>query len=258
MDGSGCELVRARFVVLAAAFLALPSASAHAQNRFRVLADGGLQVTEQPFEQVLNFQQYFEAGSLRFDRPVPRVPFFDAGLAVRVTRGGIHAGATFSFFSDTRGGTVTADVPHPLHFTELRTVTGEAQSTAHRETAVHTQVSWTAPAPFARGAELTIFGGPSIFLTNQSYVSGLNLSLSDEVYPFDTLSFPEVSTATFKETILGVNVGADLTWRLARNFGLGTLVRYSHGKKNVTPTDSGSVDLKVGGLHVGGGLRLVF
>ena len=59
---------------------------------------------------------------------------------------------------------------------------------------------------------------------------------------------------------MGYNAGVDMTWRFARNVGVGLLVRYSNGKKEFTPTGTGSqpVEVTVGGLHAGGGLRLIF
>ncbi len=57
---------------------------------------------------------------------------------------------------------------------------------------------------------------------------------------------------------MGYNAGVDMTWRFADNFGVGLLVRYSNGKKEFTPTGAQPVEVTVGGLHAGGGLRVLF
>lgn len=247
--------MRGRFVMLAAAWLALAASSAQAQDRVRVFAGGGQQVTAATFEQSATFQQYFEQGSLKAERTIPKAPFFDVGAAVRLA-GGLHAGVTMSFFTDNGAGTVTAQVPHPFFFNQPRTVTSEVPGITRKETAAHIQALWTAPA--AGGLELTFFGGPSVFMTEQRYVKGFNLSLASEVYPYDALALPGASTGTFKETIVGYNAGVDLTWRVAPHVGLGILIRHSRGTETVTPAGAQPARVEVGGLHAGGGIRLIF
>jgi hypothetical protein len=59
---------------------------------------------------------------------------------------------------------------------------------------------------------------------------------------------------------MGYNLGVDMAWRFARNVGVGLLIRFSEGKQAFTPSPAGSapVDVTVGGLQAGGGLRLIF
>ena len=84
------------------------------------------------------------------------------------------------------------------------------------------------------------------------------LSLDKEVFPFDELAFPGAQTEDVRNTVIGYNAGVDMTWRFARNIGVGLLLRYSKGKKEFTPTGMQPVGVTVGGLHAGGGLRLRF
>jgi hypothetical protein len=49
-----------------------------------------------------------------------------------------------------------------------------------------------------------------------------------------------------------------MTWRFNDHIGVGALVRYAAGKKDFSPSDATPVEVKVGGLHAGGGLRLIF
>ena len=57
---------------------------------------------------------------------------------------------------------------------------------------------------------------------------------------------------------MGYNAGVDMTWRFSKNVGVGLLLRYSNGKKAFTPAGAQPVDVTVGGLHAGGGLRVLF
>jgi opacity protein-like surface antigen len=247
--------MRVQLACLAACVLAGTAAAVDAQPRFRVAANIGQQVTTGTLTEEQTFDQYFEQGAFTFERTIPRRLFYDAGIALRLT-GGVHVGWTASFFSDTGAASVTADVPHPLYFDQKRSTTGDVSGVTRKEIAHHIPISWTGPT--VGGIELTFFGGPSIFITEQILATHLNLGLEKEVFPFDTLAFPGVSTETIRDNAIGYHVGADLTWRLDRHLGLGVLIRYSNAKKEFTPTGGQPVTVESGGLHAGGGLRVTF
>jgi hypothetical protein len=78
------------------------------------------------------------------------------------------------------------------------------------------------------------------------------------VYPYDTLAFPGVTTETIKDKMNGYNAGVDMTWRFSKVVGVGALIRYTHGMKNLTPTGGQATKVEVGGLHAAGGLRIIF
>jgi hypothetical protein len=232
--------------------------SASAQERFRISINAGQQTLTTTVMQEQTLEQYFEQGSFTFERPVPTAVIYDLGIGVRLWRG-LHAGAAFSMFDDKSGtATVTARVPHPLQFNKPRTVTGDVPSATRREVGQHIMFGWIVRA--AGGLDFLLFAGPSIFATDQLLVKSLTLSLDNEVFPFDELAFPPVESETLREHVVGYNAGVDMTWRFARNLGVGLLVRYSEGKTEFTPTPAGStpVDVTVGGLQAGGGLRLIF
>ena len=239
------------------AFFCVTSASA--QERFRIAANAAQQTSATTVTQEQTFDRYFEQGSLTFERAVPTKMIYDLGIAVRVWRA-LHAGMAVSVFDDTTGsGTVKARVPHPLQFNRPRTTTGEIPDATRREIGQHLMMGWNLRA--AGGLDFTLFAGPSIFTTDQRFVKSLSLSLDTEVFPFDELAFPKVVVnETLRENVMGYNAGVDMTWRFARNVGVGLLVRHSSGKKQFAPTGTGSppVEVTVGGLHAGGGLRLIF
>ncbi len=224
-------------------------------ERYRISVNAGQQATSTSFAEEQQFEQYFEQGTFTFERTLGKSLFFDAGVAVRVWRK-LHAGAALSIFEDAGTGDVTARVPHPLYFEEQRTTTGEVPNVTRREVGQHISAGWAFPD--VDGLDVLVFGGPSIFTTEQLFVTMLQLSLDEEVYPFDALAFPGTVTAKSREHVVGYNVGVDMMWRFNRKVGAGLLVRYTSGKKDFVPTGRTPVEVDVGGLHIGGGLRLVF
>jgi hypothetical protein len=240
------------------------AAPAAAQDRVRISINAGQQASTTTLTQEQTFDRYFEQGSFTFERTVPKALIYDLGIAVRLWRG-LHAGAAVSVFEKTGPGTVTVRVPHPLHFNQPRTTNGDIANADRREVGQHLMFGWnisTAAGPrrsaATRGLDFTLFAGPSIFVTDQLLVTNLMLSLDKEVFPFDELAFPGAQTETPRENVMGYNAGVDMTWRLRNNIGLGLLLRYSQGKKEFTPTGAQPVEVTVGGLHAGGGLRVLF
>jgi len=253
------------YIVLATAGIVALSTPAGAQvvrrapsrpgDRIRLTLNGGEQSSASPFKETQTFPQYFEQGTLTVERKVTNRPFVDGGGAFRIVKQ-LHAGVSFSSFKDTRSATLTAQVPHPLLYTQPRTTTGMVSGVDRRENAVHVEVSWRVKA--AGGFEFLPFAGPSFFQIEQGLVTKLNVTLANEVYPYDTLAFPSVSTETIKDKVNGYNAGVDMAWMFSKHIGLGALIRYTHGTRDFTPTDGQPVKNEVGGLNAGGGLRVVF
>jgi hypothetical protein len=232
-----------------------PAKVAPAQERLRISISAGQQTTRTSFAEEQQFEQYFEQGSFTFERTLGKAVFYDAGVAARLWRG-LHAGAALSIFEDAGAGAVTARVPHPLFFDKRRTVSGEVSDVRRREVGQHFSVGWAFPD--VDGLDVLVFGGPSVFTTEQLFVTTLTLSLDREIYPFDSLTFPGTVTEKRREDILGYNAGIDMMWQFTKRAGAGLLIRYTNGKKDFTPTGGAAVEIEVGGLHVGGGLRLIF
>jgi len=246
--------VRATLIgICALTFTAVSPAGA--QERLRLSANIGQQASTTTVSQEQSFDRYFEQGSFTFEHTIPQSLIYDFGAMVRVWRG-LYAGGALSVFDQSGAGTVTARVPHPLQFNKPRTTTGEIADANRREFGQHITVGWAIPA--SGGLDFILSGGPSFFMTEQLFVTRLNLSLQDEVFPFDELEFPQADTETRRENVLGYNGGVDMTWRINKRIGLGLLVRYSTGKKEFIPTGALPVEVTAGGLHAGGGLRVLF
>jgi hypothetical protein len=224
------------------------------QDRFRLSLDIGLQATERIFESNQTFPLYLETGSFKFEHTIPKPVIFGGGLAVRVHRR-LYAGMAISVLNNIGTGTVTAQVPHPLLFNQMRTTPGEVQNITRFEAGEHFQVAWMVPAAYK--LEFTVFGGPSLFITEQTYVTELALGLDRETYPFDAFTFAGAGTDTFKGNIIGYNAGVDLTWRFSKNVGAAMLIRYAAGNKQFTPPGGTPFKVEAGGLHAMGGLRII-
>jgi hypothetical protein len=254
MDRRGGELMRVIPIVVVGAMLGA-SVPAAAQERLRISVNAGQQTSTTTISHTQSFDRYFEQGSFTFERTVPKAPIYDLGATVRLWQG-LHAGAAVSVFDKTGAGTLTARVPHPLQFNKPRTTTGDVAGAKRREIGRHIMFGWLIPA--ASGIDFMLFGGPSIFAAEQLFVKNLTLSLEKEVFPFDELAFPSMETETLRENVVGYNAGVDMTWRFTEKIGVGLLIRYSNGKREFTPTVGPLADVTVGGLHAGGGLRVVF
>jgi hypothetical protein len=238
-----------------ALFVLCFASSGAAQELVRLSANVGQQATSTTMTQQGSFERYFEQGSTTFERTVPTSVIYDLGGTIRVWRQ-LRAGAAVSIFETAGDGTLTARVPHPLQFNKPRTTTGDIADARRREIGTHIMAGWTIPA--ARGLDFLLFGGPSFFSTEELFVKSLTLSLDKEIFPFDELPFPGAETQTIRENAVGYNAGVDMTWRFADHVGVGLLLRYSYGKKAFTPTGSQPVEVTVGGLNAGGGLRVHF
>jgi hypothetical protein len=226
-----------------------------AQQRFRIAVNVGSQATTTPLTQEQTFQQYFEQGSFTFDRTTPTDLVYDASVLVRLWRS-LHAGMAVSIFDNEGAGTIEARVPHPLQFNRARTTSGEIADARRLEIGQHVTVGWSIPA--VESLDFMVFGGPSFFTTEQTFVTGLMMTLDKEVFPFTELAFPGAQTEVLRENVIGYNVGVDMTWRFSDHIGVGALFRYASGRKDFSPTGSSPVEVEVGGLHAGGGLRVGF
>lgn len=182
-----------------------------------------------------------------------------SGLAWDISGGQVawkNIGAAFgvSWFARTGEADVTAHIPHPFFFDQPREINGEATGLKHREVAVHFDALVMVPA--SKRVRLMVFGGPTYFHLKQGVVSDVTYT---EAYPYDTAEFTGVTVTEQTESGIGFNVGADVAVLFSPRVGVGGLVRYSQGTIDFLGTDGATtLSVDVGGLQVGGGLRLFF
>jgi hypothetical protein len=181
---------------------------------------------------------------------------FDVGGGYMFTpRIGVGVSLAGTAHEDSAG--LAISVPHPFFF---NAAAADATVTSGRlkrsEGAWHLQAMLVAAStPRVR---LRVFGGPSYFAAEQDVVS---LIKYDQVYQVfargnsvDILSY---DTHTSEGSGWGLHVGADVSIFFTRVVGVGGMFRLSGGSVDMDDY-GGTESRKVGGVQMGGGLRLKF
>jgi hypothetical protein len=248
-----------RTSILLASMLTLHAAVAGAQARrprtpprkpgdLTVDLNVGGQLTGDDVTQQFSVTKNAEPAPIGVTQPFSTGLFVDGGVTARVRRR-LGIAVDVSVMPRDHDATVTARVPHPVFFNQLRTVNGTT-SLSQSQTAIHVDAAYLAPP---RGKLwLTLLGGVSIVHIEQGLVTDVNVS---DPYPFDTPTFASAATTTASATPIGFNVGLDVTWRRWRRGGLGALVRYSRASATLSP---GETKVIAGGLQTGAGVRIGF
>jgi hypothetical protein len=213
---------------------------------------GGHQPTANAFSKTYTWPMYAETASANVSYPVKGAFLFDVGGGVRVWHD-LAVGAAFSYYTRSDAGGATVSVPSPFDFNAIRTTQASAAGLTRTEAVVHVQASWF--VALSPKVQLAVSGGPSLFRVTQPFVSVVNLH---EVYPYDTLSVTGFTTTSQSASTTGFNAGADLTWMLTRQIGVGGLVRFSRASVSFDTPDKTSVAVRAGGLQVAAGLRARF
>jgi len=182
---------------------------------------------------------------------IPAGVMFDGEGVVRLWKG-LGAGVAVSAFSSHADFNITAQMPHPFFFNQMRTIEG-AVNARHAETTVNVLATYY--IPLAPRFNVVVSAGPSWFSVEQKLVRSVT---AIELYPFDTAQFGTADLQVFNTTAWGFNAGADISWMVTRNFGVGGLLRFAQATVEMTPTGRAAVKMDVGGFHAGGGARFSF
>lgn len=181
---------------------------------------------------------------------------FDAGAGVRLASS-LGAGLTVSWLRRSASASFDLMVPNPLVTNRPLDLPGSVSGLTRNEVAVHFQALYA--IALSKRARVMLGGGPSVFNTRQDLVRSIEFETSPG---FTALKFDQALISTSKQTVLGFNASADITWSLAPHFGVGTVTRYSRAKVALDPgSESGvtrRIEMHAGGLQIGGGVRLLF
>jgi hypothetical protein len=185
-----------------------------------------------------------------------RGPLFDVGAGVRLADN-LGAGATASWFRCSSSGSFDLKVPNPLVANRPLDLAGSVSGLNRHELGIHIQALYA--IALGEKAHVVLAGGPSIFNTKQDLVRSIEF---DKLPGFTSLKFDQALITQVNETVVGFNIGANITWVLASHLGVGTVTRYSRAKVTLDPgAETGvsrAIEMHAGGLHVGGGIRLLF
>lgn len=228
---------------------------AHAQwtDHARVSINAGIQ---QPaattFTSTTTKTVNLEPATINASYDTPKSQFFDGGVVVRVA-GGFGVGVAVSSFTKSSGATISGSIPHPFFFNTPRTFTGSASSLERSETGVHVQAAYVVSS---KHVDVAIAGGPTFFNVSQDLVADAAYA---DVYPYDTVTFTSATVSKVSATKVGFNVGGDVGWKFSKNVGVGGLIRFSRATVNFPLAGAASgVNVDVGGVQAGGGIRFYF
>jgi hypothetical protein len=219
-------------------------------GRGRLTLSVGPQMDTARLSESLTLRKYVEPAPVTADLPRAAVPFVDVGVALRLA-GRLGAGISVSYLTSTREAEVTAQIPHPFYFNQARRITGTVPGVRHAELAAHTDLVYLL---MSSRIDLTVSGGASLFRVGQTFVSDV---IYAEAYPYDAASFVDATLTTVSRSAIGYNAGADVTWKFSPRWGLGAMIRLSRARVPFTVAET-DASVEVGGLQVGGGLRMTF
>lgn len=181
-------------------------------------------------------------------------PDFSAGIRVF---GNFGVGAAFNQFSSEGAGTVAASVPHPLVYDQLRTTGQSFDGLKTSERAFHLMAFFV--LPLSDKFDVTVSAGPTFFSVEQDTINAAAAQIGPDAAPYTTVSLTGVNTVTTKESKVGLNVGADATFKFTKYLGIGAFVRYAKATIEMTPEGlSEPLTIDAGGMQFGGGIRIRF
>jgi hypothetical protein len=192
-----------------------------------------------------------ETGTASVRYPVKGGRVVDGTFGVLVWRNvGVAVGV--SQFSKKNDATVTAQIPHPFFLNRFRSIEGTTRTTRN-ETGVHLQLAYLLPV--GRRVRTVVFAGPSRLTVEQTFATDVQFA---QQYPYDTATFSGATTRRSSNSATGFNVGADLFWMFGRRIGAGGLAQFVQARVREDAGHTHSISLDAGGVHVAGGVRVVF
>ena len=231
--------------------LALAS-PASAEARLKIIANGTFAAGSVDFEDTRTFTEFVEQGTLDTSYSADTAFGAELGVQYDFTR---HLGlrASYSFLSRGQTTSYTAEFPHPLLFDRHRQVQGDLPGLSLGENAGRFDlVAGTDLGP----VEVSVFGGVAVFLVEVELIEAVDYS---HAYPYDTVTVGSVPTVSFEDKPVGFDAGVGLDYRFGKRFGLGAHLRFSRATLEVSPVpDSDPIEIRVGGIEVATGLRIVF
>jgi hypothetical protein len=243
---------------LVSAPLAAQETAAWPERAF-ITIDVPFQPVENDFSETLSFADSVrrtENVNFLMRYPSSRGALFDVGGGVRVTTT-IGVGLTASWVQRSSAGSFQLELPNPLVANSPLELSGSIAGLSRNELGIHLQALYA--CALGRNLRIMLSGGPSVFNTKQDLVRSVDV---DILPGFRSLQFDEATVVEDEKTSFGFNVGADITWMLASRFGVGAVTRYSRANLTWTPRSESGINREIethaGGLHIGGGIRVLF
>jgi hypothetical protein len=240
------------------AMLAFGPGAAFAQTeepRFMLSLNGAFEPGDEEFTDDGQFPLYEEAGRLTVSGRSSTGALLDMGVAARVT-GRFTLGVSAHRGASADEATVTGQAPHPLFFNRPRSFSVTVPETKRIEQALH----FSAGALIQLGEKLDVhvYGGPSQFRFSQQVVG--DVTISEAGSAFTSVNVTPTVVAR-KRNVWGGHIAADFSYPVAQigngSFRLGAFIRYAQASSEFQVV-SNTVSTKVGGVQLGGGVRVRF
>ena len=237
-----------KYVLGLSAALALCAVSARAQTpkpateQFFLNVNVGGELATRTINATATKSVYDETATLSSSQPIGRgvVVDFDGGYRVREN---FFAGVLFSIFGTSSDASTTASIPDPIFFNRPKTVTGSTNGLKRSEVTVAPHATWA--RPLTDNLDITLSGGIAIIHLSQHLVGNFDVTPPQTVAILDT---------TESGSGVGPLLQVDVIYNLKTRYAVGGYVRYAGAKVDLPSV----ADLNVGGMQVGGGIRLRF
>ena len=230
-----------------------------AVSRFFFAVNLGGQNKEQSFSDNSTFSIYNETGAVATAHSIGGGTLFDISAGVNVWKG-LSVGIAYTTIKNLNDASLTVRVPHPVIFGQSRTATATQPDLEHSENVVHLQFMWT--IPLTSKFLVTASAGPSFFTVRQTVATVQAPQDIVDPAPFNNLSIRTVSLTDVKDSPVGINIGLDGTYVIAKimgiGIGVGGFLRYTTADLDLPTDATGDTKLTAGGPQGGVGLRLRF
>ena len=217
-----------------------------------VHVDAGVQAGTSGFTSNVTFKLNGEDGTMTATYRFVSAPMIAGRGGFRVWRN-LGLGVGVSRFSRDGEAAISARLPHPFHFNQLRNVSGTARNLNREEVMTAAELSWL--FRIARTCDVMLFAGPAYFTTHQDMATQPTYT---ETYPFDTATFTGVESQAVRKTGVGFTAGLDMSYLFQGHIGLGGVVRFSRATASFSAAPGSSSSVRLGGVQAGAGLRIRF
>lgn len=244
--------------VLATAGLLAGVGTAAAQTddtRFYINVNGAFEPGTQTYSDDGTFRLYDENGTLSASSEVSSGAVLDFAAGAKVA-GNFTLGLGFHRTSSSDAATVSGTAPHPIFFDRPRSFSQTLDALERTEQALHISIGYM--AMIGEKLDVHITAGPSQFRFSQQVPASVTISETGSTF---TTVQATVATAARKRNVWGGHIGADFSYPVfesgAAVFRLGAYARYAAASSEFEVI-SNSVTTKLGGVQVGGGVRVRF
>ena len=214
------------------------------------------QAQSQAFSHVSTFDLYDQTGTSESKQTIGPDMLFDVMGGARVWKN-MAVGASFSSLWQSDDVVINANVAHPLYFDSARAAVATTSALKHTERAFSFFAAWVIPTEGQ--LDVTVFAGPSFVTVNQAIPNNISASdISETAETFSSVTLQSVGSTILSNTDLGFIVGADATYMFSERWGAGSTIRYNRASVDLSAPDGRTISIGLGGLQIGGGLRVRF